>query len=90
MARHPLGPLSPSPTSISSLPPSRPKKGAPSQAEPVEEKIQDLLEAEEKISPLSDEAISARLAQHGILCARRTVAKYRDQLAIPSARFRKK
>ena len=66
------------------------QKGSSIASQAVKEKIQALLKAEEKTSPLSDEAISARLAQHGILCARRTVAKYRDQLAIPSARFRKK
>lgn len=65
-------------------------QGLPIATQAIKEKIQTLLKAEESASPLSDEAISAHLAQHGILCARRTVAKYRDQLAIPSARFRKK
>jgi DNA-directed RNA polymerase specialized sigma subunit, sigma54 homolog len=39
--------------------------------------------------PLSDNAISELLAEQGIQVARRTVAKYRDELKIPTATLRK-
>lgn len=41
-------------------------------------------------SPLSDADISQRIAEHGIPCARRTVAKYRAQLNILPAHKRNK
>jgi RNA polymerase sigma-54 factor len=51
--------------------------------------LQEVIEAEDKKSPLSDEAIVEELKKKGIEIARRTVAKYRDQLGIQSARLRK-
>ncbi|MGD1914864.1 MAG: RNA polymerase factor sigma-54 [Phycisphaerales bacterium] len=51
--------------------------------------MQDVIEKENKAKPLSDEAIVRELKKRGIEIARRTVAKYRDQLGIPSARMRK-
>lgn len=51
--------------------------------------LQEVIEAEDKSKPLSDEAIVDALKAKGIEIARRTVAKYRDQLGIPSARLRK-
>ena len=45
---------------------------------------------EDPSTPLSDEAILARLKEQGYELARRTVAKYRDRLGIPVARLRKK
>lgn len=51
--------------------------------------MQDVIEKENKAKPLSDEAIVRELKKRGIEIARRTVAKYRDQLDIPSARMRK-
>ncbi|MBL8999295.1 MAG: hypothetical protein JNL44_18675, partial [Gemmatimonadetes bacterium] len=44
---------------------------------------------EDKKKPLSDDAIADALKAKGLEIARRTVAKYRDQLGIPSARLRK-
>ena len=48
-------------------------------------KIRELVEAEDASSPLSDQALSEMLKKDGFLVARRTVAKYRDQLGIPRA-----
>lgn len=51
--------------------------------------LADLIEAENKRKPLSDDKISAMLNEKGYNIARRTVAKYREQLNIPVARLRK-
>ncbi len=55
----------------------------------VKAAMTELIENEDKKKPLSDEAIAKRLQGQGIEIARRTVAKYRDQLGVPSARMRK-
>ncbi len=52
--------------------------------------IRDIVEREESRSPLSDEEIVAVLGKAGITVARRTVAKYRGILHIPSSDKRKK
>lgn len=51
--------------------------------------LQDLVDTEDKHKPLSDEALGKLLAEKGYPIARRTVAKYREQLGIPVARLRK-
>lgn len=51
--------------------------------------LRDIIEAEDKKRPLSDEAITARLREQGLPVARRTVAKYREQMGILAARLRK-
>ena len=51
--------------------------------------LRDIVEAEDKQKPLSDDAIKEELAKKGFPIARRTVAKYREQLGIPIARLRK-
>ncbi|MBQ8657009.1 MAG: RNA polymerase factor sigma-54 [Prevotella sp.] len=51
--------------------------------------LRDLVEAEDKQHPLSDDALRELLHQRGYPIARRTVAKYREQLGIPIARLRK-
>ncbi len=56
----------------------------------VRAKIQQLVEEEDSKSPLTDQAIVDELKKEGIQIARRTVAKYRDQLGILSARMRKR
>jgi RNA polymerase sigma-54 factor len=58
-------------------------------ANAVRAAIEDLIENENKAKPLSDEAMVKALKERGIEIARRTVAKYRDQLGIPTARMRK-
>lgn len=47
-----------------------------------------LIAAENRAAPLGDDAIAVLLARQGIRIARRTVAKYRDQLHIPPAKSR--
>ena len=51
--------------------------------------LRDIVEAEDTRKPLSDDAIKDALAKKGYPIARRTVAKYREQLGIPIARLRK-
>ncbi|MCW5776777.1 MAG: hypothetical protein KIS87_10085, partial [Phycisphaeraceae bacterium] len=51
--------------------------------------LQEIVDAEDKANPLSDDALVDRLKERGIEIARRTVAKYRAQLGIPSARLRR-
>lgn len=55
----------------------------------VKKILSDLIEAENKKKPLSDEHLTEMLQQKGYNIARRTVAKYREQLNIPVARLRK-
>jgi RNA polymerase sigma-54 factor len=56
----------------------------------IKAKIQKLVADEESRKPLTDQAIVNILKDEGIQIARRTVAKYRDQLGILSARMRKR
>lgn len=58
-------------------------------ARSVKEKIMRMVSAEHKAKPLSDQEIADQLSEDGLRIARRTVAKYRDQLKIPSQRYRK-
>ena len=51
--------------------------------------IKELVNAEDKAAPLTDEQLVEALAQRGFKIARRTIAKYRDQLHIPVARMRR-
>lgn len=51
--------------------------------------IKALVDAENKRKPLSDEALTAELKKQGYDTARRTVAKYREQLGIPTSRLRR-
>lgn len=55
----------------------------------IKELIKEICEKEDKKNPLSDDQIAAILNQKGIQIARRTVAKYREQLMLPIARLRK-
>jgi RNA polymerase sigma-54 factor len=56
----------------------------------IKAKIQKLVADEQAKRPLTDQAIVNILKDEGIQIARRTVAKYRDQLGILSARMRKR
>ena len=51
--------------------------------------LRDIIEAEDKQKPLSDDMLTRLLAERGYPIARRTVAKYREQMGIPIARLRK-
>ena len=55
----------------------------------AKEMLRKMLENEDKIAPLSDKALAERLRQQGIICARRTVTKYRKQLRKPKASQRR-
>lgn len=52
--------------------------------------VRRLIESEPAARPLADDAIAALLARQGVHIARRTVAKYREQLSIPTARERRR
>jgi RNA polymerase sigma-54 factor len=54
----------------------------------VKDQIKRMIEAEDPQHPLSDQEIADTLAEEGIALARRTVAKYRDELQILPARLR--
>lgn len=51
--------------------------------------LQERVDAENKKNPLTDDQLSAILTEKGYVIARRTIAKYRDQLGIPVARLRR-
>jgi len=52
--------------------------------------LETVIENEDKKKPLTDDALSKILKEKGYPIARRTVAKYREQMDIPVARLRKK
>jgi RNA polymerase sigma-54 factor len=56
----------------------------------IKDQIQKLVENEDPKHPLTDQAIVNILQEGGVQIARRTVAKYRDQLGVLSARMRKR
>ena len=55
----------------------------------VKKILQDLIDGEDKRKPLTDEKLASLLKEKGYNIARRTVAKYREQLNLPVARLRK-
>ena len=55
----------------------------------VKKILQNCIESEDKTKPLTDDELAAVLNEKGYNIARRTVAKYREQLDIPVARLRK-
>ena len=55
----------------------------------VKSVLQGMVDAEDKKKPLSDDKLVKMLNKKGYTIARRTVAKYREQLQIPVARLRK-
>ncbi len=55
----------------------------------VKKILQDVVEEENKVKPLSDEKLKSALEHRGYNIARRTIAKYREQLGIPVARLRR-
>ena len=56
----------------------------------IKDQIQKLVQGEDPKNPLTDQAIVNILKKGGVNIARRTVAKYRDQLGVLSARMRKR
>ncbi len=55
----------------------------------IKERLKEIIEKENKQSPFSDDKLAEILNEEGIHIARRTVAKYREQLRIPVARLRR-
>ncbi len=51
--------------------------------------LQEIIDNEDKREPLNDDSIVEMLSEHGYKIARRTIAKYREQLGIPVARLRR-
>jgi RNA polymerase sigma-54 factor len=64
--------------------------GATESAEAVRSRIRKLIAAEDIARPLSDEALVRLLEAEGVSVARRTVAKYRENLRIPTAALRRR
>ena len=56
----------------------------------VKDRVKEIISTEKADDPLNDDKIAEILKQEGIRIARRTVAKYREQLNLPIARLRKK
>jgi RNA polymerase sigma-54 factor len=56
----------------------------------IKAQLQKLVEEEDPRHPLTDQAIVNILRESGVQIARRTVAKYRDQLGVLPARMRKR
>lgn len=55
----------------------------------VKARVKEIIASEDRRAPLNDDQIAAALDSEGLAISRRTVAKYRQQLAIPSARQRR-
>lgn len=63
--------------------------GESTSATAVQTRIRDLIQAEDPNKPLSDSQLATQLETEGVTVARRTVAKYRELLRIPTASLRK-
>lgn len=55
----------------------------------IKNRLKDMIGEEDKSKPLSDQKLSELMTKEGFALARRTVAKYREQLGLPTARMRK-
>ena len=51
--------------------------------------LRECVDSEDKHAPLTDDELVEKMSEKGYKVARRTIAKYRDQLGIPKARLRK-
>jgi RNA polymerase sigma-54 factor len=56
----------------------------------VKNTIREIIDSEDPKKPMSDQEISDKLEKMGISLSRRTVAKYREELKIPSSKLRKR
>ena len=66
------------------------KDGEDLSSESIKERIRQIVQGENPDKPLSDKAIAEIFQDENIKLARRTVAKYREQLGILSSKFRKR
>jgi RNA polymerase sigma-54 factor len=55
----------------------------------LKRKVKKMIEEEDSAHPLTDDQITAKLNEEGISVTRRTVAKYREDLKIPSTHQRR-
>ena len=55
----------------------------------IKQRIRKIVENEDAQKPLSDSRIVTMLQAEGLILARRTIAKYRDELRIPTSSRRK-
>jgi len=67
-----------------------PGYGSDISARAVKDELRRLIETEDKANPLSDAALAEALAAAGMEVKRRTVANYRTEMDLPSARKRKR
>ena len=65
------------------------EKGEDVSTREIKNILENIIKKEDKKKPLTDDKLSALLKEKGYLIARRTVAKYREQLDIPVARLRR-
>ena len=65
------------------------KEGEEISTKEIKAALRQCVDGEDKSSPLTDDELVIKLSSMGYKVARRTVAKYRDQLSIPTARLRK-
>ncbi|WP_066633387.1 RNA polymerase factor sigma-54 [Desulfolucanica intricata] len=64
--------------------------GKMTSAESIKRMLREIIASEDVKKPLNDQKVSDMFAERGIKISRRTVAKYRDELGIPSLRQRKR
>ena len=55
----------------------------------IQSAIEGVIEIEDKLNPFTDQQLVSILAEKGILVARRTIAKYREQMQVPVAQLRR-
>lgn len=65
------------------------KEGEEISTRELKKALKECIDAEDKRKPLTDEQLVSEMNARGYKVARRTIAKYRDQLGIPLARWRK-
>ncbi len=56
----------------------------------IKNRLREMIDDEDKVTPLSDQKLSELMSEAGFKLARRTVAKYREQMGFATARMRKK
>jgi RNA polymerase sigma-54 factor len=64
--------------------------GGETSSRAVKDRLRELVHDEDPLHPLSDQDLAERLTADGIQIARRTVAKYREELHLPPAHLRRK
>ena len=64
-------------------------KGGGATPEKAKNLLRELIDGENKAKPLSDQKLCQLMEERGVEISRRTVAKYRDELGIPSTAGRK-